>query len=216
MLDVIWLMVDIFGDKENLLFTFTIALLAILIFLTSNCYTIIKIYLHAMYTAYLNCEIFWNFEAQEANKQKDHLYIKNAERLLKHANCWQHYYKRNCIITRRCCSSTFMVGLFLIIIVFAFLVVEEYISIIFTAFWVAFFILSILLVIYLYRGFSLSRRSPFPTNATKNILCDYFEILDPSLADKQLEKLERNISEIPQWFVDHKNECDFLTPNDKT
>jgi len=89
-------------------------ILAIFILITSCFYAITKTALYNMYVAYLNCEVFWKYEANESEMEKE---VLKAGRLLRHANWWKSLFEKNCLVVRNCFYSLFsMVITFLIVL----------------------------------------------------------------------------------------------------
>jgi len=208
--------------------------LGILVFITGCFYTVRQSALNNMYFAFLNCEIFWNFEARKSNRQgeEENDYTKNAVRLLKHANWWRELYEKNCSVVIYCFLSVICMGIALVCIIlpiipffkngipwivlgfFPFFIL----SLLFITFAISIFIskrrpildhIFVRLILWFFKNYNelLNKLNTLERNdRLDNLVFRRINVLNPCKGIERLEELEEEIGK-PDWFVENKFEA---------
>lgn len=99
---------------------FSPVLLAVLIFMTANYYSILKTYESNALNGFLKCDIFWNYEYERSNNPD-----KEAGVLLRSANYWRWLYNTNLIYVRDLFT---LVWIFSIILIFGLPILSKFLK----------------------------------------------------------------------------------------
>ncbi len=165
--------------------------------------------MYHMYIAFLKCEIFWIFDANNIKRHDK----KKAGRLLRHANWWRQLYEKNCSVVIYCFFSVIFM-----LIVSSFRVLS-WINFFegrwFTLTFSSFFILSLVAIICAFLIFG-SKKGNILKHPLVKLITPLFKkgnTLNPYKGIERRKVLENKINtppigSTPRWFQENKDKSE--------